>query len=168
MIVLLLAATSTDGFIAQAEGQSSFDWTSKEDKAFFVAKTKEIGTVIMGRKTFETFGKPLKGRRLIVMTRSRISPPSQVEFTSESPRDLLARLEREGVTGVVIAGGAEIYARFLNDGLVNDVLLTVEPVTFGSGTLLAPGFDLTRLELVSEEPLGPATLKRYKLLSSRA
>lgn len=164
MTVILLAATSTDGFIAQDPGQNSFDWTSKEDKQFFISKTKEVGTVIMGRKTFETFGKPLKGRRLVILT----SKPDQqkvegVEFTSEAPRDLLARLEKEGVTGVVIAGGGEIYARFLNDGLVNDVLLTVEPVTFGSGTLLAPGFDLTRLELVSEEPLGPATLKRYRV-----
>lgn len=165
MTVILLAAVSTDGFIAAAEGQNSFDWTSKEDKAFFVSKTKEIGTIVMGWNTFKTIGKGLKGRRMIVLTQTpdAVAPVEGVEFVSAAPADLVARLAAEGVERVAICGGAYVYAQFLNGGLVNEAFLTVEPVTFGSGTLLAPGFDLNRLELVSEEPLGPATLKRYRV-----
>ncbi len=193
MRVILIAAVTEDGFIARAASENSFDWTSREDHAFFVSKTKEIGTMIMGRRTFETIGKPLPGRRLIVLThrphpdplhcmerggavRAEVTPPRSggvgggndgtVEFTSEETRALLARLEKEGVASVAVCGGAEVYARFLNDGLVDEAFLTVEPVHFGAGVPLAPGFDLGRLALVSQEPLGPATLKHYKVVSS--
>lgn len=165
MTVILLAAVSQDGFIAAAEGQNSFEWTSKEDKAFFVAKTKEIGTMVMGWNTFKTIGKGLKGRRMLVLTQTPETAPAVdgVEFVAAAPAELIVRLAKEGVERVAICGGANVYAQFLNAGLVDEAFLTVEPVTFGSGTPLAPGFDLKRLELVSEEPLGPATLKRYRV-----
>ncbi|KKW32849.1 MAG: Bifunctional deaminase-reductase domain protein [Candidatus Uhrbacteria bacterium GW2011_GWA2_53_10] len=75
MRIILIAAVTADGKIAQKENQSSLTWTSKEDTKFFVSKTKEIGTVIMGRKTFATIGKPLKDRRVIVLTRTPPKPP---------------------------------------------------------------------------------------------
>lgn len=141
MQILLLAALSLDGKIAEVEGQSSMDWTSKEDKNFFVEKTKEVGVVIMGRKTFETIGKPLKDRRLIVMTSAPHQQQSMqgVEFTNETPRALIERLEKEGCRAVVIAGGASIYQLFLNESLVTDVYLTIEPFFFGAGISLCEG-----------------------------
>ena len=56
----------------------------------------------MGRRTFETIGKPLKGRRLIVLSES-LGTVEGVEYVSQSPQDLIVRLSEEGVTGVVIA-----------------------------------------------------------------
>ena len=121
MHVVLIAAISADGKIAEAAGQRSLDWTSKEDLKFFVEKTKELGVVVMGRKTFETFGKPLKGRRLVVMTHDVASAPKMegVEFTNESPNDLIARLEREGHKTLALAGGGTIYAQFFKKNFVD-------------------------------------------------
>jgi len=68
MKIILIAAMTLNGMIAQTRDQNSLEWTSKEDTAFFIEKTKEAGVVVMGQKTFETIGKPLKGRRLIVLT----------------------------------------------------------------------------------------------------
>ncbi len=42
MKIILIAAISGNGMIAEREGQSSLDWTSKEDTKFFVEKTKEF------------------------------------------------------------------------------------------------------------------------------
>ncbi len=158
MIITLIAAISADGFIAQSADQLSFDWTSKEDKQFFVSKTKEIGIVVMGRKTFETFGKPLKDRRLIVLT-SQIFPEQAqrvegLEFTSESPLDLVTRLEAEGITQLAVCGGATIYSQFLRAGLVNELYLTVEPVLFGQGILLAPDGGAIQMKLLDSKQLG--------------
>ncbi len=155
MKIVLIAAISADGKIAQTPGQSSMNWTSKEDTKFFVEKTKELGTVIMGRKTFATFNKPLKGRRLIVMTKTRqgLVDMTDVEFTNEEPQALVARLEREGVKTVALAGGSSVYGQFLQAGLVNELFLTVEPVLFGNGVPLAAGFDRLQLKLVDWRPL---------------
>lgn len=170
MLVTLIAAISADGKIAQSPGQSSLDWTSKEDTQFFVSKTKEIGTVVMGRKTFETIGKPLKDRRTIVMSGTeRVSPPSQggvggggtVEWTVDSPADLLARLEREGVRQVALCGGAAIYDAFLALDLVDELFLTVEPVLFGDGVPLFHQAKRMDLELVETRLLGRGILLHF-------
>ncbi|HLD21057.1 MAG TPA: dihydrofolate reductase family protein [Patescibacteria group bacterium] len=172
MNVWLIAAMSADGKIAQAEGQSSLDWTSKEDTRFFIDKTKEAGVVIMGRKTFDTIGKPLKDRRIIVMSRSPVLPlpkgelegvAGTVEYTNLSPRDLLDQLAAQGVTTVAIAGGSSIYSQFLHDGLVTDLYLTIEPHLFGSGVPLATGFERIDMSLVDLTRLNDqAVLLHYK------
>lgn len=163
MKVILIAAISVNGKIAQATNQSSLEWTSKEDTAFFVEKTKEVGVVVMGQKTFETIGRPLKGRRLIVLTQDESLKEkypevndgmTRLEFVNESPIDLVRRLESEGVKSIVIGGGAFVYASFLHEGLVTDVYLTVEPILFGNGIALAEGFHDIKLSLVETRLLG--------------
>ena len=166
MKITLIAAISADGKIAQNAGQSSLDWTSKEDTRFFVEKTKEIGAVVMGRKTFETIGKALPGRRTIVM--SHVSPPHReegsgvVEWTSESVPDLVARLKSENVPVLAVCGGATVYSQFLAAGLVDELFLTVEPVLFGEGVPLASGFGRIDLKLVESKPLGGGILLHFK------
>ncbi|MBI2475497.1 dihydrofolate reductase [Candidatus Uhrbacteria bacterium] len=161
MKIILLAAISANGKIAEHECQTSLDWTSKEDLRFFIEKTKEIGVLIMGRKTFETIGKPLKGRKTIVMTREdngrqleTKEESGKVEFTSEQPCKLLERLQKEGVENVVIAGGSSIYSQFLKEKLVTEIYLTVEPVLFGDGVPLASGFGRINLKLDEVTQLG--------------
>ena len=155
MQVMLVAAMSVDGKIAESADQRSLDWTSKEDLKFFIEKTKECGVVVMGRKTFDTIGKPLKGRRVIVMTRSpHESDMEGVEFTSEDPKTLVDRLQTEGHDKIAVAGGSMIYSLFLREGLVTDLYLTIEPVLFGSGVPLASDLDRIDLKLVETSLLG--------------
>lgn len=163
MKTTLIVATTADGFIAASEGQNSLEWTCAEDKAFFVSKTKEIGTMVMGINTFKTIGKGLKGRRMIVLTPK---PEGEalvegVEFVSEEPVALLKRLEGEGVSQLAICGGAYVYSQFLKLGLVDEIYMTVEPILFGSGTPFVKDIGAVRLERLSATPLGPATLMYY-------
>lgn len=166
MNVWLIAAMSVDGKIAESADQLSLDWTSKEDTRFFVQKTKEAGVMIMGRKTFETIGKPLKGRRIIVMTRQKDLhfEGEGVEYSSLEPRELLDQLSSEGVSTVVIAGGSSIYSAFLSEHLVTDLYLTIEPHVFGNGVPLASGFERIDLRLVDVTRLSDqAVLLHYKV-----
>jgi len=160
MKITLIAAISADGKIAERTDQSSMDWTSKEDTKFFIEKTKEAGTLVMGRKTFATINKPLKGRRLIVLTRdpSKETPMPGVEFTSEEPVALVRRLEGEGCAELALGGGASVYGQFLQAGLVTEVFLTVEPILFGGGVPLAQGFDRVPLKLESVKQLNSQTV----------
>lgn len=114
------------------------DWTSREDKQLFVAKTKEAGTMVMGSKTFATIGRALPGRKTIVYTSrpDEFAAIDNVEATNESPAELIARLESQGVTSLAVCGGASIYSLFMQAGVVDELFLTVEPVVFGTGVPL--------------------------------
>lgn len=166
MKVTLVAAVTLDGKIAAVEDQNSLDWTSKEDKRFFVRKTKEAGVLVMGRPTFETIGKPLPERLNVVMTRDASSfqnQPGVLEYSSASPKDVIDDLAGRGFEEVIIAGGAQIYSLFVDAGLVTDYFLTVEPILFGQGVPLVQGIPVTRLKLVSSEKLGEhAMLLHYQ------
>jgi dihydrofolate reductase len=157
MKVFTIAAETRDGFIAKNDSQNSMHWTSEDDKKFFIEKTKQAGTVVMGRKTFETFKKPLRDRRNIVMSRQDIEIPG-IETTSESPENLISRLEKEGVREVAVIGGAEIYKTFIEKGLVDQVFLTQENVEFGEGVPFLPAELRQKLKLVSSTNLSPNTI----------
>ncbi len=166
MNITALIAISSDGFIATAGDASSLEWTSLEDKKFFAKKTKELGTMVMGRKTWETIGKPLIGRKIIVITSHPdrwLNIKGMVEFTNEQPVDLIARLEEEDeLKDLVIAGGAKLYGQFFRLGLVNDVYLTRESAVLGTGVPLE--LDEDKWELVDTEVLSEATsVLHYKI-----
>ena len=161
MKVLLLAAMSADGFIGTDAAHRSLDWRSKEDASFFIAKTKEAGVIIMGSVTYKTFRikRAPPGRRLIVYTRNPESIVGEdVEATDEPPRELLERLKKEGFDSVVIGGGATINKLFIDEGLVDELYLTIEPVLFGDGVDLLSGPVSARLEMLDLKKIGNNTL----------
>jgi dihydrofolate reductase len=70
--------------------------------------------VIMGRKTFESLGKPLPGREIIVVTRDAGYRAEGVDVAAsvEAALDLAqAKARASGAAEVVVAGGGEIYAQ---------------------------------------------------------
>lgn len=79
-------------------------WHLPDDLAFFKRTTKGH-PVVMGRKTYESIGRPLPGRRNIVMTRDPGWSAAGVEMI-HSPSGLDA-LALEGP--VYVIGGAEVY-----------------------------------------------------------
>ena len=160
--VILIAAMSIDGFIAPADKEKlpSTVWTSKEDWQFFTKISKAIGTMIMGSKTFETIKRALPERQMIVMT----SEPSRyaeyqaanLEFTSDSPQEILDQLAEQGVKEVALCGGSAIYTLFMQQDLIDELVLTVEPYVFGQGIkLFAERLD-QKFSLIKQEKLNEA------------
>jgi dihydrofolate reductase len=143
MKIIILAVVTLDGKIARNEHHFS-GWSSKEDKRIFSATTREAGVMILGHNTFDTFPSLLPGRLHIVLTtqpEGKTNIPGQLEYTSQSPEEIVAGLEARGYTQAVVAGGALVNALFLKAGLVDEIRLTVEPLIFGSGIDLFRGFD---------------------------
>src|SRR5580698_9103243 len=82
-------------------------WHLPEDFRWF--KHKTLGdTLIMGRKTFESIGKPLPGRKTLVLTRLNSTGPGGAPSVSLAS---LVKLEPDQTYW--ICGGAEIYRQFL-------------------------------------------------------
>ena len=56
-----------------------------------------------------------------------------LEFTNQSPMQILENLEQRGYKQAAVAGGSAINKLFLNKNLIDEIYLTVEPRIFGSG-----------------------------------
>lgn len=96
----------------------SMPWHLPGDLAFF-KRTTVNHPVVMGRKTYESIGKPLPRRRNIVLTRDPAWSAPGVE-TIHAPGDLVTLPDLTG--RVFIIGGAEIYRIFLP--LIGEIFIT--------------------------------------------
>lgn len=83
-------------------------WRLPEDLAHF-KRTTSGHTIIMGRKTFESIGRPLPNRRNIVITRNTAWRHDGIETAAS----LDAAISLAGKAEAFIIGGAAIYAEAL-------------------------------------------------------
>ena len=82
-----------------------------EDREYFREIT-DGGIVIIGRKTFESMGKPLPNRKNIVLTNNKDYTAHGVTVV-HSIGQALEKIPINGSHKVFVIGGAEIYAQFL-------------------------------------------------------
>jgi dihydrofolate reductase len=109
-----IAAMSLNRVIGAA---NKIPWHLPEDFKWF----KQLTTgniVVMGRKTFESIGKPLPNRETIILSRSRFSFPGVHTVSDLSQIDLAAETRE-----VFICGGGQVYAQALP--LCSDLYLTL-------------------------------------------
>lgn len=121
-------------------------WHLPEDFAHF--KRETLGhTLVMGRLTFDSIGRPLPGRRTLVVTRNRAWSHAGVEVV-HSLADALARAaESEGDT--VIAGGTQLYRQAMPH-LTHQVLTEVHLSPAGDAHY--PEFSTSQWREVRREP----------------
>ena len=139
MTVTLIAAVARNGVIGAGGG---IPWHLPEDFAHFKATT--LGhTLVMGRATYESIGRPLPGRTTIVLTRD---PDWLAEgvLVANSLEDALALAEGD----VFVAGGAAVYEAALpyaDEQLLSEIDLEPEGDTY------YPDFDRAEWPEVSRE-----------------
>ncbi|HEX4403303.1 MAG TPA: dihydrofolate reductase [Polyangia bacterium] len=101
----LIAAVSRDGVIGK---NGKVPWDLPEDRAHFRRSTMGHA-VIMGRKTWDETGRPLEGRRNLVVTRAGVvSGRDDEREVVASLEDAIARARTTDAAPFVI-GGAEIF-----------------------------------------------------------
>lgn len=169
MKLILLMALTLDGKIGR-DADHFPDWTGRADKRFFARRSREAGVVIMGSRTFDTLGQPLPGRKNVVLSRdpSRVSRPPDLVFTAGPPRAVVDMLAGEGYAEGILAGGARINTLFAAAGLVDEILVTVSPLVFGTGLCLfdAP-LDLRLESLAVERPDPELVLLHYRVRAEK-
>lgn len=115
--------------------------------------------LLMGRKTFESIGRPLPGRTTVVLTHQEdYAPPTVlVAHSIDEALDMATGDE------VFIAGGAQIYRQTL--ALTDRLYLTIIDKEF-AGDAYFPVYDETNWQLVSQErhPLTATTPFSYSFL----
>ena len=126
-------------------------WHLPEDLAFF-KKTTLGHPVLMGRKTFESIGRPLPKRRNIVLTRDRSWSHPGVEVI-HSPNEIP---ETEG--NLFVIGGAEIY-KMLSSRIAGWLVSHVHDAHEGDTHLAEFEQDFPVVEIIEEHP--DFTVKRH-------
>lgn len=122
-------------------------WHIPEDLKRF-KKITEGKPVIMGRKTYESIGKPLPGRKNIVMTRRKPQRfPIEVAVTNNS-NSALAHAQLINSDEVFVIGGAGVYEEFLPSA--DKIYLTVVHAKFTADTFF-PKLDMRDWVIESEE-----------------
>lgn len=107
MIISLIVAIAQNGVIGKSTGEMS--WHVSEEFKHFKNTTKGY-PVIMGRKTFETLGKPLKERLNIVLTKnSDYKTKYDDVLVFSSLEDAIDYCKKNEFEKIFIIGGAEIY-----------------------------------------------------------
>jgi len=132
---------------------NSMPWHLPGDFKYFKATT--LGKpIIMGRKTWDSLGRPLPGRLNLVVSRQ---PGLQLDGAEvfASLEGALARAEQwareHGVDELMLIGGAQLYGQALASGLVSRMYLTRVELS-PEGDAWFPAFDQDAWTLVSSEP----------------
>lgn len=105
MISIIAAVSKNNGIGAN----NDLPWHCPRDLKLFKQKTTDE-IVVMGRKTAESLGKPLKGRLNFVLSHD----PSRVPSGFSIIRDIEEVVELSNYHAVYIIGGAEIYRQFID------------------------------------------------------
>ena len=139
MTVILIAAVARNGVIGN---QGAIPWRVPGEQQVF--KDATMGhTLVMGRATYDSIGRPLPGRTTIVLTRDRDWHADGVS-TAASLEEALAMARGD----VYVAGGAGVYAAALAHA--DEQLLTEVPLA-PEGDTFYPDFDEAQWPEVARE-----------------
>jgi dihydrofolate reductase len=127
----MMYAVSPDGVIGR---DGSIPWRYAGD--FRRLRRVTMGAVVvMGRATFDSIGKPLSGRRNLVVTSRPLDMPG-----IETVRSVEEALARAGDADVWFLGGARVYEEAMRHADVIDVTYVPDRVPV-AGAVLAPAID---------------------------
>jgi dihydrofolate reductase len=119
MIVSIIVATGENGEIGK---DNKLLWSVPTDLRMF-KKTTTGHTIIMGRKTFESLGRPLPKRTNIVVSRQTHPEIEGVHFVT-SLEEALLLAGKNGDTEAFIIGGGQIYQEAINKNIVNRLYIS--------------------------------------------
>ncbi|SNS19043.1 Dihydrofolate reductase [Geodermatophilus pulveris] len=169
-------ATSLDGFIATAD--HSLDWllsrrSDPDGPMGWTGFEQRVGALAMGATTYEWMqahdpGGWAHSVPAWVFTHRRLTgyPGADIRFTRADVGDVHAEMvAAAGDRDVWVVGGGDLAGQFADRGLLDELVVSVAPVTLGGGAPLLP----RRLELVRTEHAvnGEFVCVRYDVVRTR-
>ncbi len=152
---------TVDGFLAEGDHVTDYLESLKTD----------YDTVLMGRKTYEfgfQFGvtNPYPWLKQYVLSRSLgSSPDANVELFSGDAIEFVKGLKNAEGKDLYLCGGAKLASSLLSEGLVDELVIKLNPVVFGKGlSLFSAPIQQTSLELIDSKVYeSGVVLLRYRV-----
>lgn len=146
--IKLYIATSIDGFIARENGE--LDWLNalpnpNQIDHGYAAFYQTIDTVIMGRATYEEilgFGVdwPYPDCQSYVLTSAQNYQP-KTERTATLHQlnpERIDKIKSTSKRNIWVVGGGKVISGMMNDGLIDEMILSIIPIVLGRGIRLFP------------------------------
>lgn len=138
--VVVFIACSLDGYIATKD--ESLEWLFQvegEGDNGFSAFYETVDTVVMGKRTYdwvmnqemETF--PYEGKECVVFSRSEWEDTEHVSYRNGDVRSFVDKQKGRSGKNIWVVGGGELLHAFIQEGLVDEFIITVAPVILGNG-----------------------------------
>jgi dihydrofolate reductase len=161
--IILYIATSLDSFIADING--GVDWLPHpKDNAELEAVgykdlMERIDTILMGSRSYKQilgFGDwGWSDKHTYVFTSKKLETDKPyISMTHDSPLEFMAKLkDRKSDKDIWLLGGAQLAQSFAQEGLIDEIILTITPQTLEEGIPLGltfQGFDLTSQKALTD------------------
>jgi dihydrofolate reductase len=148
--IVLFIACSLDGYIAGTDDDIS--WLFSDDDYGYSKFLASIDTVLMGRRTYDQVLRmgpfPYSEKECYVFSRTLMGGDENVEFVNEPVKDFVHDIRERDGSDIWLVGGSELIEAFMNDGLVDEYVVSIHPIVLGEGILLfRSGFPRQDLEL---------------------
>lgn len=166
MRVTCMLTISVNGYIARLDGQE--DFLSHENWDEFLDAAHAAGNFVIGRNTYDTVTRLYDGfgfddvdaGEKIIVTRNAVWPVPPGYRSVSSPQAAVDSLAARGAAQLLLVGGAGLNSSFARAHLIDEVVLTVEPVVLGEGVnVFATGMPDLRLTPTGTEPLSNGRLR---------
>lgn len=139
--VIVTIATSADGYIARPDGD--LEWLTRRPppRGFYGMGefVKSIDVKLLGRKTYDVslqLGAKFdtKTSHFVFSRQSPSTPvPPGVEFVREAIGPFVRHLRQRKGKNIWLMGGGEIIASFLDEGMIDEFIISVVPIFIGQG-----------------------------------
>jgi dihydrofolate reductase len=166
-------ACTLDGFIAREDGSLDGFLEEGEHIRDYLDSLREYDAVLMGRRTYEVglrlgVTSPYPAMEQYVISRTlAASPDPGVELVREDPGALVRRLKGEPGKDIYLCGGADLASHLLAEGLIDEIIVKLNPVVFGKGIpLFSKAIRRTALELISSRTYANGVVVlRYRVMA---
>lgn len=133
-------AMSANGYIADKNGGE--DFLSDDNWEEFSSFVKEFGNFVIGRKSYEAvqaWGTQYglddfsDVTEKVILSRNSSYPILSGYTLKSSPQEALDFLKKQGIKDALITGGTSTNLAFIQNNLIDELVLNVEPVLVGEG-----------------------------------
>lgn len=158
-------AASVDGYISLSE-KTLPRWTSGEDRRFFQRSLLSAEAVVVGRNTYAAAAGRLRKRDTFVLSGRLATTARRGSVTFVNPAKVDPASLFAGYKTVAVLGGGAVYRFMLENGLLDEIFVTIEPLIFGRGKKMFVGGTKTmRTRLLSVRRLnrGGTLLLHYQI-----
>lgn len=137
MKVILYMAHTINGIIARNNYDE--DFLSHENWKVFLSLVQDIGCFVVGRKTYEEVKKwkdynfdKIKATKIIISSNPDFKPDGGY-ILATSPTDAIQKASKLGFKKILLTGGGTINSAFMKKGLVDEIIIDIEPFILGNG-----------------------------------
>lgn len=169
--IIVFIAASLDGFIATKDHR--LDWLLEVEGEGDNGISKfynTIDTIIMGKNTYQWIvdhanSWPYQDKTCVVFSNTKTEKEGSVSFVNGDLSSLILKLEGQGSRRIWLMGGSRLIASFINENLVDELILTFAPVFLGDGIPLLEGLiEPQRLRFLTQARYGQFVTLHYEVL----